>query len=94
MANIQSAAKNARKAIKRHAQRVTVKSELKTLRKRALNAAETNNSTEEVNAAVNEACSKYAKAASNKYIHPKTAARKISRLVKSVNKIQSEKEDN
>jgi small subunit ribosomal protein S20 len=89
MANTKSAAKNARKAIKRHQQRVTVKSELKTLRKKALNAAEANNSSEEIIAAVNAACSKYAKAASNKYIHPKTAARKISRLMKAVNKLQN-----
>ena len=88
MANTKSAAKNARKAARRHIQRVSVKSELKTLRKKAITAAETKKPAAEVAAATKEAIVKFAKAASNEYIHPKTASRKISRLMKAVNRIQ------
>ena len=87
MANTKSAAKNARKAVRRHEVRVQIKSELKTVRKNALNLAE-NAKGEEVANATNYAVKKYAKAASNGYIHPKTAARKISRIMKAVNRLQ------
>jgi small subunit ribosomal protein S20 len=87
MANTKSAAKNARQAVRRHAVRVQVKSELKTVRKSALAVAEEAKG-EEVAKATNFAVKKYAKAASNGYIHPKTAARKISRLMKAVNRLQ------
>ncbi|PKL45756.1 MAG: 30S ribosomal protein S20 [Candidatus Riflebacteria bacterium HGW-Riflebacteria-1] len=89
MANTKSAAKNARKAVRRHTLRVSVKSELKTLRKRALTAAETKQPAAEVKDLTKVAIKKFAKAASNKYIHPKTAARKISRLMKAVNRLQA-----
>ena len=89
MANTKSAAKNARKAIRRRIQRVSVKSELKTLRKKALTAAETKQPAAEVADLTKVAIKKFAKAASNKYIHPKTAARKISRLMKAVNRLQA-----
>ncbi|HNX76132.1 MAG TPA: 30S ribosomal protein S20 [Candidatus Rifleibacterium sp.] len=88
MANTKSAAKNARKATRRHVQRVAVKSELKTLRKKAIVAAETKKPATEVAEATQEAIKKFAKAASNKIIHQKTASRKISRLVKAVNRLQ------
>ena len=87
MANTKSAAKNARQAVRRHAVRVQVKSELKTVRKSALAIAEEAKG-EEVAKATNYAVKKYAKAASNGYIHPKTAARKISRIMKAVNRLQ------
>ncbi len=87
MANTKSAAKNARKATRRRTQRVSVKSELKTLRKRALIAAETK--AADVSEVTKIAIKKFAKAASNKYIHHKTASRKISRLVKAVNRLQA-----
>ncbi len=87
MANTKSAAKNARQAVRRHAVRVQVKSELKTVRKNTLALAE-NAQGEEVAKATSYAVKKYAKAASNGYIHPKTAARKISRLMKAVNRLQ------
>lgn len=87
MANTKSAAKNARQAVRRHAVRVQVKSELKTVRKTALAVAEEAKG-EEVAKATNYAVKKYAKAASNGYIHPKTAARKISRIMKAVNRLQ------
>ena len=88
MANTKSAAKNARKAVRRHEVRVQVKSELKTVRKTALAVAAEKAEGEEVAKATNYAVKKFAKAASNGYIHPKTAARKISRLMKAVNRLQ------
>lgn len=87
MANIKSGAKNARKAIKRHKQSVSVKSELKTFRKKALLAAEAK--AENTTELTNKAVKKLAKAASNKYIHPRTASRKISRLMRAVNRLQA-----
>ena len=89
MANTKSAAKNARQAVRRHAVRVQVKSELKTVRKSVYAVASEKKSTEEVAQATSVAVKKYAKAASNGYIHPKTAARKISRLMKAVNRLQA-----
>ncbi|GAB4281699.1 MAG: hypothetical protein Kow0029_26890 [Candidatus Rifleibacteriota bacterium] len=89
MANTLSAKKNARKAARRHALRVSVKSELKTYRKKALAAAEQKQPAEKVKEITNLAVKKFAKAASNKYIHPRTAARKISRLMKAVHRAQN-----
>lgn len=89
MANTQSAAKNARKAARRHVMRVNVKSELKTLRKKVIIAAETKKPAAEVADLTKLAVKKIAKAASNKYIHPKTASRRISRLMKAVNRLQN-----
>lgn len=88
MANTKSAAKNARKAARRHIQRVSVKSELKTLRKKAITAAETKKPAAEVAEATKVAIKKLAKAGSNSIIHKKTAARRISRLMKAVNRLQ------
>lgn len=88
MANTKSAAKNARQAVRRHALRVQIKSELKTVRKSALAVASEKKAENEVAEATNYAVKKFAKAASNGYIHPKTAARKIGRLMKAVNRLQ------
>ena len=89
MANTLSAAKNTRKANKRHELRVAVKSELKTLNKKALEAASTKKSPEEVQKLTKAAIVKYAKAASNKVIPQRTASRKIGRLVKAVARLQA-----
>lgn len=89
MANTMSAEKNARKAARRHEQRVSVKSELKTYRKKVLTAAETKQPAEALKELTVQAVKKFAKAASNKYIHPRTAARKISRLMKAVHRAQT-----
>lgn len=92
MANTSSAAKNARKAQRRHTLRVAVKSELKTLRKKTLELAESGKSNADtVKTTANGAYSRIAKAGSNGYIHPRTAARKIGRLMRAVNKLQTEK---
>lgn len=89
MANTKSAAKNARKAVRRHELRVSVKSRLKTLRKKAIIAAEGKQSSEEVALLTKAAVKGLAKAAANKYIHKKTASRKISRLTKAINRLQA-----
>ncbi|MBF0543450.1 MAG: 30S ribosomal protein S20 [Candidatus Riflebacteria bacterium] len=89
MANTLSAAKNARKALRRHETRVSVKSELKTLRKTALDSALEKKPEAEVAAMVKLACKKFGTAASNGFIHKKTAARKIGRLIKKAHKLQT-----
>ena len=86
MANTLSAAKNSRKANRRHAVRVSVKSELKTLRRTTLELIEEKKSLSEINAACVQTCKKLATAASNGYIHKRTASRKISRIMKQVHK--------
>ena len=91
MANTRSAAKNARKAQKRHQARVSVKSELRTLRKKALEAARAKKPAEEVDELTRKACVRFAKAASNKYIPRRTASRKIGRLVRTINKLKEGK---
>jgi len=92
MANTSSAAKNARKAQRRHIQRVAVKSELKTLRKKTLETAGSDKADNTVVAELaNNAYSRFAKAGSNGAIHPRTAARKIGRLMRAVHKLQSAK---
>jgi len=90
MANTLSAAKNARKAKKRHILRVAVVSELKTLKKKAIEAATNKQSPEEVEKLTKIAISKLAKAASNKVIHRRTASRRIGRLIRTINRLQAE----
>ena len=86
MANTLSAAKNARKARRRHKQRVAVKSELKTLKKKTLEAISAKTAPEELKKMVKVTVKKLAKAAANKYIHRRTASRKIGRLMKQIHK--------
>ena len=88
MANTKSAAKNARKANRRHARRVAVKSELRTLRKKALDAAKEGQSTDLVKGLATSAIKNFAKAASNGYIHHRTASRKIGRLMRQLSKLE------
>lgn len=91
MANTVSAAKNSRKANRRHAVRVGVKSELKTLRRRTNELIEEKKSLSDINAACVLTCKKLATAASNGYIHKRTASRKISRVMKQVHKATQSK---
>ena len=86
MANTLSAAKNARKAVRKHALRISVKSELKTIRKTALTLASSEKTAKEAPAIALIAVRKYARAASNGYIHYRTASRKIGRLMKAMHK--------
>ena len=87
MANTRSANKNARKAAKRHQQRVQVKSELKTLRKNFLDAVgEKNAKPENVKEALRSAIRRYDKAASNGIITRNTASRKVGRMMRALHK--------
>ena len=86
MANTLSAAKNARKAARKHAVRVSVKSELKTIRKTALTLVSDEKTAKEAPAVALTATRKYARAASNGYIHARTASRKIGRLARAMHK--------
>lgn len=94
MANTKSAKKNAKKAERRHKARVMVKSELKTRRKKVFEAIKAGKPLDEIKKLMIEAVSKFDKAASNKYIHRKTASRKISRLMKAVHKALQERAAN
>ncbi|MBF0499206.1 MAG: 30S ribosomal protein S20 [Candidatus Riflebacteria bacterium] len=87
MANTVSAAKNARKANARHTRRVAVKSELKTLRRKVLQMVQDKEPVAEVQTMLRSACKKLATAASNGYIHKRTASRKIGRSMKAVHKL-------
>lgn len=91
MGNTTSADKNARKATRRHTARVRVKSELKTLRKKTLQTIEDKKPAGEVATSLNETISKFDRAASNGYIHPRTASRKIGRMMRAAHKAQTTK---
>lgn len=87
MANTKSAAKNARKAIARHVRRVSVVSELRTLKKKVTAlSAEKDCNRDELEAMKKMVVSKFAKAGAKGYIPSKTASRHISRLVKAINR--------
>jgi small subunit ribosomal protein S20 len=79
-----SAQKRARQSEKRRLRNVALKSLLKTSAKRVLLAVEEKN-VAEARKALARAIPIIQKIASKKVIHKKTAARKISRLVKKVN---------
>jgi len=86
MGNTASADKNARKAERRKSVRVQVKSELKALRKKALEMIASKKSEQEVQAELNAAISKFDRAAGNTYIHHRTASRKIGRMMRAAHK--------
>ncbi|MBI3039280.1 30S ribosomal protein S20 [bacterium] len=91
MANTLSAEKNARKAARRNKQRISVKSELKTLRKKTLVAAEEKKPAELVQELAKRAYKRLAQAAAHGYIHKNNASRKTGRLMKNLYKISQEK---
>ncbi len=92
MANTRSASKNSRKAEKRHAQRVQVKSELKTLRKNFLTSLEGKKVDQgKAKEALGQACKRFTQAASNGIIHRNTASRKIGRLMRRFHKASQAK---
>ncbi len=86
MANTASAAKNSRKATRRHEARVTVKSELKTLRKKTLQLVSDKKPVAEISTSATNTIKKFARAAANGYIHKRTASRKIGRLMRALHK--------
>lgn len=85
MANIKSQIKRNRTNEKRHERNKTVKSALKTSTKK-VNAAVTGGDTEAATAQVRETSRALDKAASKGVLHKRTAARRKSRLAKSVNR--------
>jgi small subunit ribosomal protein S20 len=80
-----TAEKSARTAVRRAARNKTVRSGMKTAVTRAEKLV-TAKKDDEARAAVVEAISSLDKAARKKIIHPNTAARKKSRLMKKLNK--------
>ncbi|HBY21529.1 MAG: 30S ribosomal protein S20 [Clostridiales bacterium GWE2_32_10] len=87
MANIKSAKKRIKVIERRTLENKAVKSKIKTATKKVI-AATVSNNKEVANEALVNAMSTIDKARSKGVLHRKTAARKISRLSKKVNKIE------
>ena len=85
MANHQSAIKRTRQNLKRNLRNKSRKTAVKTVTKQ-LEAAVKENKTEEIGVQFKKAQKMIAKTASKGVFHKKTAARKISRLARLVNK--------
>ena len=88
MANHQSAIKRTRQNLKRNLRNKSRKTAVKTVTKQ-LEAAVNENKTEEVGVQFKKAQKMIAKTASKGVFHKNTAARKISRLARLVNKTGS-----
>ena len=80
MANIESAKKQARQSLKRHAINVARKTNIKTAIKKVTTALQDGASAADVQALFNEAQSKCARAKGKGVLHANTVARKVSRL--------------
>lgn len=83
MANIRSAEKNIRKTVKRTAANQSVKSRIRTLRKKVLTAIEKGDAAA-ASASLSEFASASDKAAKTKVIHKNTSSRLKSRLAGKV----------
>lgn len=88
MANIKSAIKRAELAKVRTRRNASIKSEIKTLTRKAETTA-TAGDGNQTTAALNRALSAIDKAATKGVLHKRTAARKKSRLAKRLNKLQA-----
>lgn len=88
MATHKSALKRTRQDIKKRLQNKSIKSHLKTKIKSVRLALE-EKSSEKAREALSKALPVIAKAASQRVIHKRTAARKISRLSRQVNDLKS-----
>jgi len=88
LANHKSAIKRHKQSLKRKERNKTVKSSLKTVTKKVEAVLESGN-TEDAPSILKQAVTALDKAAGKGIIHKKTAARKVSRLSKKVNAIQS-----
>jgi small subunit ribosomal protein S20 len=86
MATHKSAAKRHRQSLKKKARNRFAKATIRTTSKSALEAAQSGNK-EEAKTALKIATRSIAKASVHGTLHKKTAARKISRLTKRVNKL-------
>jgi len=84
-----SALKRARQSKRRHLRNTRIKSIIKTFAKKVVKAVEEKN-LEEAQKALTAARPIIQKAASQKVIHKKTAARKISRLARKVNALAAQ----
>lgn len=84
MANIKSAKKQARQALKKQKKNTARKSALKTAVKKVLNALVTDADIAQAQTLLREAEAKIARAKTKGLLHKKTAQRKISRLAKRV----------
>lgn len=85
MANHKSALKRAKQNEVRNLRNKAVKSQIKTITKKTLEAAESKD--ESASSYLTQATSIISKAAQKGTIHKNTASRKISRLTKLVNKL-------
>ena len=90
MANIKSAKKRVLIAERNRLRNVAVKSSIKTALKKVLELAK-GDDKEDLNSAISKAYQLCDKAVSKGVLHKNTAARKKSRLVLAVNKIQAAK---
>ena len=88
MANIRSAEKRNRQSIKRTAQNRVVRGNARTALKRARQSLSNNTSESREN--VLTAMQALDKAASKGVLHPNNAARRKSRLMKALNKMEAE----
>ena len=84
-----SAIKRSRQSVVRRARNVEVKSRLKTLTKKLLTSVEANK-PEEAQENLRTIIPEIDKAAGKGIIHHRKAARRISRLTKRVNKLQTQ----
>lgn len=91
MANIKSAKKQARQNIKRESVNLARKSSLKTAAKKLLLAIEQGKDTQQIQALLKDAESKFARAKGKGLVHANTASRKISRLAKKAAQAQATK---
>ena len=92
MATHKSALKHQRQSEKRRMRNVSIKSYLKTITKKARKAVEEKDKTG-ASQALAEAVSAFDKAASKGIIHKKMASRRISRLTRGVNTLDSNVSD-
>lgn len=89
MANIKSAKKRARQAIKRHGINQARRSAVKTAVKKVLSAIENKQSAEEIARLFTQAQSHLARAKGKGLLHANLVARKVSRIAARINKAQS-----
>ncbi len=88
MATHKSALKRHRQSLRRRARNVSVKSRLKTLVKHVRTAMQAKDESA-ARAALARAVPELDKAASKGIIHKRTAARKVSRLMKAVHRLSA-----
>lgn len=89
MANTKSAQKALKQNMKRNKANVARKSMVKTQIKKVQAALESGKTSSEVHELFSQAASVIARASGKDVIHKNTAARKLSRLAKKVNKAQA-----